>query len=156
LSAPSGSGGSSGVGALLSGAGGMVATASPRQFQQGIPFTEATRLDWDVQEYLQSAAGFALGATISTFQPGRGTWLIQCQIAFTLSGSPGDGTVVMMKAPGTDGFRYDICAPCAGSGVETMDAVIALGLTDQVIARCEFTFVSGTISVLWNGKRITR
>lgn len=134
----------------------MLANASARSFSQGLPFLEATRLDWDLFKFSSSAAGFAAGSNIDAIVPGRGTWHVQLQVAY-LTGTPGESTVVLMRAPGNAGFVHDIAAPGSDTGERMMESIIALGSSEEVVLHNTVIIPAGpTLSWLFSAKRITR
>lgn len=160
MSAPSGGGGASGVGAVLGGAGSMLATATTRSFSQAIPFVEAIRLDWDFSRFVAGgiASPLAAAATLDSITLGRGTWHVQCQVSFTNVVLGGGQIVVTMRAPGSVGFVYDLATATNEGPYGNLEAIIALGSTDSVnlINEIAFAAAGARVDVLWLAKRITR
>lgn len=159
MSAPSGGGGAGGLGAVLSGAGGSLAMASARSFSQGIPHTEAIRLDWDFFQGPTANAGIvAVGALPNgTIVLGRGTWHVQAQVF--LQGAPASAIAGAwsLRAPSVTGFVYDFTGACEQTVKVEVEAIIALGPTDGVVLFNEIAIAAG--NTVWHhflAKRITR
>jgi len=153
MSAPIAGGGAQA--AILGGAGAVAGSLSARNFSVGTTDFEATRPDWDFFQIATVGAPIANGATISTIAPGRGTWHVTCQIAFS-NGVAGEDAIVFLASPAANGFNFDFAAPGSGSGERLMEAVMGLSLGQNVIVYAGAAIAGGTINLLWLAKRITR
>lgn len=135
----------------------MVAVATARMFQQAIPYTESTRLDWDLQQFSSVAGPLAINTLVDLFIPGRGTWHVQCQVVIDADTFPDASFPFIMRQNGASGFIHDLTGVGGGAPYGSLESVMALGQAESVALINAKAIAAGpTVYFLWNAKRITR